>query len=84
MARARLRGDLRSLVFDVLGRNEPRDLPAETSAWLDSAAEIAAGAVCDTSVNTLLETIDATLADAPPTVIAELADSAIRHNAGFE
>lgn len=84
MARTRLRDDLRSIVFDVLGLSEPRDLPADTAAWVNSAAEVVAGAVCDASVSTLLETIDAALAEAPPKVVVGLADAAIRHNAGIE
>jgi hypothetical protein len=84
MARARLRAGLRSIVFDVLGLVERGDLPAETAAWVESAADVAAAAVCDTSVSTLLVTIDASLAQAPVAVRAELADSAIRHNVGIE
>jgi hypothetical protein len=84
MARARLRSDLRSIVFDVLGLCDAVELPAETAAWVDNLAEIAVTAVCDSSMNALLESIDAALAEAPPSVVARLAQASTRHDAGID
>ena len=84
MASARLRFELRSIVLDVLGLGEPRDLPQEVSAWVEAAAEAAVSAVCDSSVRGLMQSIDASIAAAPPAVVARLAQSAIRRDVGVD
>ena len=84
MASARLRFELRSIVFDVLGLGEPRELPQEVAAWVDDAAEAAVSAVCDTSVRGLMASIDASIAAAPPAIVARLAQSAIRRDVGVD
>jgi hypothetical protein len=82
-ARARLRAEVRSIVFDVLGLCEASELPSETAAWVENVAEVAAAAVSDLSMHALLESIDAALAEAPPSAVARLVQAATRRDAGI-
>jgi len=84
MARARLRSELRSIVLDILGPCEPGELPEALAGWLEDAADVAVSAVCDASLRGLLESVAASVAEAPPSVVARLAQEGIRHDAGVD
>lgn len=82
-ARARLHAELRSIVLDLLGPCEPDELSAEAAAWVENAAAIAVSAVGDRSMRALIESLEATVAQAPRDVIHRLDEAAVRHDAGI-
>ena len=84
MARARLRAELRSIALDILGLSEPADLPVEMAAYVQRATEVAASTACEGSIAALLDSIDATISDAPPAVVARLELAAVRRDAGID
>src|SRR5690349_11625317 len=84
MAKERLRSELRSIVLDILGVCDPGELRDDLAAWVERAADSAVSAVCDACVGTLLETIDATITEAPPWVVVRLTEGATRLDAGID
>jgi len=83
-ARARLRAEIRSISLDILGLCDPADLPAEMAAYVEGATEDVASSVCEISMAALLDSIGATIAEAPPAVVACLALAAVRRDAGID
>ncbi len=82
-ARYRLDDVLRRIALDLLGGSRPEDLPAAVSSWVRAAADDAVAAVCDDTLATLVEEIDARLAAAAPDVVRRLDDMAARRDAGI-
>ncbi|HEX5014571.1 MAG TPA: hypothetical protein VFV72_10490 [Candidatus Limnocylindrales bacterium] len=84
MAPARLRYELRSIVLDVLGCQDPSELPEDVAAWAEHIAEEAASSACDPLMTRLLASLEATIQTAPHAVVVRLADAAARHDAGID
>lgn len=84
MARARLHSELRSISLDLLGPWEPDELPDEMAAWVENAAATAASAVCDRSLNALIQVLETAVTGAPPDVLLRLDDAAVRHDSGID
>ncbi|MEO8246141.1 MAG: hypothetical protein ABI622_03385 [Chloroflexota bacterium] len=84
MARGRLQDELRAIVLDMLGPCEPDELPAAVAAWVDGATDRAVSAVCDRSVEALVEALESAVAGAPRDVLVRLDQAAARHDAGLQ
>ena len=82
-ARSRLERELRSIAVDLLGGSNPGELPDDCGRWLATTVDAAIAGVCDASLRSLLEALDAQLAVAPPPVARRLADAELRHDAGY-
>lgn len=82
-ARYRLDGELRHIAIDLLGVCPDDELPLEVSSWVQTATDSAVAGVRDMSLATLVEAIDALLAEAPPDVARRLNEAAIRHDVGI-
>lgn len=83
-AHSRLERELRSIVLDLLGPADPAWLPADTRAWVDSTTGEAVEAVCDASLASLVEHLDAVIATAPADVISRLDEATDQVTAGLE
>jgi hypothetical protein len=82
-ARARLRREVRSIAWDLLGPWQTDELSAECSAWVERSIDAAVSSVCDSALSALAEELDAALETAPPDVARSLAHAKTRHEAGF-
>lgn len=84
MARARLYSELRLIALDLLAPCDPDELPVEMSAWVECAAGRAASAVCDTTMSSLIRSLESSLAGAPAEFVRRLDQVAIRRDAGID
>lgn len=82
-ARARLKMELRSIAYDLLGPPESEELPVVCATWIEAAIADVVDAVCDSSLQQLTVALDRELSEAPLGIIDRLAGAASRRDAGI-